>query len=169
MKWRIAAALAFGLVVAGAIFVLMPRPDPPRPPAVTFGSVTAIVTAPDGTTRELCLMLAETPEQILRGLMDVTDPSLGGHDGMLFRFPADRTGGFWMRNTPMPLSIAYVASTGQIVSTVDMRPCPDRTDCPTYPPAGPYRYAVEVPQGTLPVIGLTPGARLAPGSRGCTP
>lgn len=167
MKWRIAVALALGLAVAGAIFVLMPRAEPaPRP--VTFGSVVAVVTAPDGSTRELCLLSAETPLQVQRGLMDVTDPRLGGHDGMLFTFPADTDTAFWMRNTPMPLSIAYLASTGQIVSTVDMRPCLDGADCPSYPPTGPYRYAVEVPQGKLPAIGLTPGARLTPGSRSCT-
>ena len=54
------------------------------------------------------------------GLMTVTDPGLAGHDGMVFVYPEDSTGGYWMRNTPMPLSIVFVDAGGRIVSTTDM-------------------------------------------------
>lgn len=107
---------------------------------------------------EQCLLLAQTSEQRARGLMEVTD--LAGYPGMLFAFPADTQTGFWMRNTPTPLSIAYVDSSGAIVSTADMEPCADVPTCPSYPAAGPYRWAVEVPQGDLDGLGLTGDARL---------
>jgi uncharacterized membrane protein (UPF0127 family) len=90
--------------------------------------------------------------------MQVTDPKLGGYDGMLFHYHDDTTENFWMRNTPMPLSIAYVSHDGAIVSTADMAPCGDRDDCPNYPPAGPYRFSIEVPQGRLPALGIVDGA-----------
>jgi uncharacterized protein len=133
-----------------------------------FEEVTVTVTAPDGTTREWCLLLAATPEARERGLMFVTDPTLGGYDGMLFQFDEDGSGGFWMKDTRLPLSIAYVAADGTIVSTADMAPCPDGTErCPGYPPSGPYRYAVEVVQGRLDDLGLEGDARLEVGGRSC--
>lgn len=105
-----------------------------------------------------CLLLAQTPEERAQGLMEVTD--LAGYPGMLFVFPADSEGGFWMRNTPTPLSIAYLDADGAIVSTADMAPCDDVSTCPSYPADGPYRFTVEVPQGRLDELGLTGDARL---------
>ena len=57
-----------------------------------------------------CMLLAATQAQHNRGLMQVTDPTLGGYDGMVFRFDTDVKDRFYMRNTPMPLSIAFIAS-----------------------------------------------------------
>ncbi len=62
-----------------------------------------------------CMLLAATQSQHNRGLMQVTDPTLGGYDGMVFRFDGDdRHDRFYMRNTPMPLSIAFIASNGEV-------------------------------------------------------
>lgn len=105
-----------------------------------------------------CLLLAQTPEERARGLMEVTD--LAGYPGMLFVFPEDSEGGFWMRNTPTPLSIAYLDADGAIVSTADMDPCDDVPTCPSYPAGGAYRLTVEVPQGHLDELGLTGDTRL---------
>jgi uncharacterized membrane protein (UPF0127 family) len=127
-------------------------------PGYGFGEVALVVVEPDGTQHVLCVMTAEEAEQRARGLMEVTDESLGGYDGMLFLFPVDSSGGFWMRNTPMPLSIAYLAADGEIVSTADMEPCEDSPDCPSYPADGPYRTALEVPQGRLDDLGVVAGA-----------
>lgn len=66
----------------------------------------------------------------------------------------------WMRNTPMPLSIAYLDALGRVVFTADMEPCGDRADCPGHPPPRSYRYAVEVPRGRLAGFGLVAGATL---------
>lgn len=120
-----------------------------RSPLAGFDEVRVTVRTPIGQVLSWCLLLAQTAAQRQRGLMTVTDPALGGYDGMLFRFDSDVTGGFWMRNTPMPLSIVFIDSSGRIVSSADMKPCGDSGDCPTYPAAGPYRSAIEVPQGGL--------------------
>lgn len=122
-----------------------------------FGDFGEVVVAIDGDQH--CLLLAETPEERARGLMEVTD--FAGYPGMLFAFPADSEGGFWMRNTPTPLSIAYLDASGAIVSTADMAPCDDVPTCPSYPASGPYRTTVEVPQGELGALGLAGDARLA--------
>jgi uncharacterized membrane protein (UPF0127 family) len=99
--------------------------------------------------------------------MTVTDPTLGGYDGMLFRSDSDTDESFWMRNTPMPLSIAYVGHTGTLVSTADMQPCADSPDCELYPPAGPYRLAIEVPQGKLGALGIAEGATVVDERSSC--
>ena len=122
-------------------------------PIGDFGEVAVEV---DGTPT--CLLLAQTPTERARGLMTVTD--LSGYPGMVFVFPSDSQGGFWMRNTPMPLSIAYLDADGAIVSTADMAPCDDDPACPSYPATGPYRFTVEVPQGQLASLGLVGDARL---------
>ena len=125
-----------------------------------FGEVEIrVVEGPDGEDVVLCVLLAETPEQRQQGLMQVTDEALGGYDGMLFTFPTDDEGGFWMKDTLLPLSIAYLDAEGAVVSTSDMEPCPQETaSCPTYPASGPYRMALEVPQGGLDDIGLEEGS-----------
>jgi uncharacterized membrane protein (UPF0127 family) len=132
-----------------------------RTPLEGFGEIEIrVVEGPDGETVVLCVLHAETPEQRRRGLMQVEDPTLGGYDGMLFAYPADTDGGFWMKDTLLPLSIAYLDADGAVVSTEDMEPCPPATErCPSYPPAGPYRWALEVVQGGLAPLGLTEGGR----------
>ncbi len=133
---------------------------PGREPLPGFGEVAVRVVAVDGEGRLLCVLVADTEDQRRRGLMEVTDPTLGGYDGMLFRYPGDHTGAFWMRNTPMPLSIAYLDGRGAIVSTADMVPCRDSPSCPGYPAAGPFRSALEAPLGRLDDLGIVAGARV---------
>jgi hypothetical protein len=78
---------------------------------------------------------------------------------MVFRFPAEHQGGFWMRNTLIPLSIAYFDRSGTVVATMDMEPC--RQDpCPSYRPRARYRGALEVNQGFFDEIGLRKGWRV---------
>ena len=82
--------------------------------------------------------------------MGVTD--LGGADGMVFRWDEPTAGNFWMRDTPMPLSIAFFAADGSFVSAADMEPCLHRRptpSAPATPPPAPYQYAVEVAAGGL--------------------
>lgn len=105
-----------------------------------------------------CALLAANAVQRERGLMQVTN--LKGYAGMVFRFPVDSNGGFHMRNTPMPLSIAWFTADGAFVSAIDMAPCEDRDGCHVYDAAGAYRYALEVPQGQLAALGIGPGSRL---------
>jgi uncharacterized membrane protein (UPF0127 family) len=88
---------------------------------------------------------------------------------MVFLFPADTSSGFWMKDTRLPLSIAWYAVDGSLVSTADMDPCPEGvTDCPITTAAGRYRFAVEVPQGGLGRLGLVEGSTISLSST-CTP
>lgn len=132
-----------------------------------FERVVVRVTGDDGVEREWCFYVAATPAQRQRGLMEVT--SLGDAAGMLFRFDADTTGAFYMYRTLLPLTISWYGAGGDFVSTTDMAPCEsdDPGACPLYSPAGPYRDAVEVPQGTAPAVGLVPSSRIAATDRAC--
>jgi len=137
-----------------------------RTPLAGFGETHVTVQTPTGSL-SWCMLLAATQAQHNRGLMQVTDPTLGGYDGMLFRFSSDSKDSFYMRNTPMPLSIAFVDSSGKLVSTADMSPCEDRDGCALYNAAAPYRIAIEVPQGRLGRLGIEPGATVTDDARPC--
>ncbi|MBM3695733.1 MAG: DUF192 domain-containing protein [Actinobacteria bacterium] len=90
------------------------------------------------------VLVADEAAERERGLMGVTD--LGEARGMLFVFPEDTTAGFWMKDTPLALDIAFFAADGSLVEVMALSPC-RAAPCPTYRPAGPYRYALEVPAG----------------------
>ncbi len=139
--------------------------DPGRVRLEGFDELAVSVEADTGSFA-WCLLAALTSEQRARGLMEVTD--LQGYEGMVFVYEDDVENGFYMRNTPTPLSIAWIASDGSVVSTADMAPCEDRDGCPTYTPTGPYRYAIEVFQGRLPELGITESATVRVGGA-CAP
>lgn len=138
-----------------------------RAPLRGFGEVAATITTGTGKVCRVCLLSAVSVAQREHGLMGVTDPLLGGYDGMLFEFPGEVEGSFWMRNTPQPLSIAYFDAAGDLVSTTNMRPCGDDPTCPGYPADGPFRFALEVPQGRLPDVGVVGAATLRIDGRTC--
>jgi len=122
-----------------------------------FERVAATVTKADGETCDVCLWLADTPEQRARGLMFVTD--LGNTDGMAFVYPGPRTGNFWMKNTLMPLSIAFFGVDGGYLGEFDMEPC-TAEPCPRYRTARDFVVAVETNRGELAEIGIGPGSAL---------
>ncbi len=96
--------------------------------------------------RVLRVAVADDEAAREQGLMAVTD--LGGLDGMLFRFHATVTRTFWMKDTLVPLDIAFFDAAGRFVSATTMPLC--RVDpCPTYVAAGPYEDALEARQGSL--------------------
>ena len=138
-----------------------------RTPLRGFGEVAVTIVSGDGKVCHECLMSAFSAAQRERGLMEVEDPTLGGYDGMLFEFPTEVRGSFWMRRTPLPLSIAYFDEDGRLVSTADMAPCGDSSDCPTYPAKDQFAYALEVPQGMLEELGVIGDARLTIDARAC--
>ncbi len=98
--------------------------------------------------------VAATPQARQRGLMGRT--YLPADSGMLFVFEAPGRYCFWMHDTPLPLSIAFIDDTGRVVGFADMQP---RTDTPHCPPAE-VRYALEVAQGSFLRQRLAPGARV---------
>ncbi|MGH2780030.1 MAG: DUF192 domain-containing protein [Thermoleophilaceae bacterium] len=64
-------------------------------------------------------------------------------DGMLFVFPSPTKGGFWMKNTLVPLTIVFFDSAGAPVRRLSMTPC-RRDPCPIYEPRRTYRFALEL-------------------------
>jgi uncharacterized membrane protein (UPF0127 family) len=122
-----------------------------------FEQVAATATAADGTVCELCLWVAATGDQRARGLMYVTD--LGGPDGMIFPYDSPHTSAFWMKNTVMPLSIAFFDQGGAYLDAFDMAPC-SADPCPLYPTPENFVNAIEVPQGMLDELAIAPGSVL---------
>ncbi|MXY79411.1 MAG: DUF192 domain-containing protein [Chloroflexi bacterium] len=98
--------------------------------------------------------LADTPERRRRGLMFRERLPPGA--GMLFLFPADRRTGFWMRDTRVPLSIAFIGADGRIQEIRDLQPL-DET---IVAPADEYRWALEVVQGWFAANDVTVGDRV---------
>lgn len=93
--------------------------------------------------------LVATPSQRERGLMGRTHLPADG--GMLFVFEQPGRHCFWMRDTPLPLSIAFIDAAGRIAGLADMQP---RSEAPHCPPAD-IRYALEVRQGEFQRRGIT--------------
>ena len=79
--------------------------------------------------------------------------------GMVFRYRANNRGGYWMKNTLVPLSIAFFARDGKVLRILDMAPCREEP-CPSYDPGVPYRGALEVNKGFFDRVGLTRGWRV---------
>ena len=105
--------------------------------------------------------VADTDARRSRGLMEVTDTGLEGRQGMVFTFPSETAGGFWMRNTRIPLDIVFVRTDGSVVAIESMFPCPDSAPrCPITRPGSPYRWALEVPAGRLDALSIDLGSRL---------
>jgi uncharacterized protein len=95
-------------------------------------------------TTKLTVQVADTQEKRDKGLMFVR--KLPKNEGMLFVFSGKTYGGFWMKNTLIPLSIAFLDSDGKILKILDMVPCKE-DECPTYDPELSYHYAIEVNLG----------------------
>lgn len=118
-----------------------------------FPVKTAIIET-DADPVMLTVEVAETPEQRARGLMG--RESLPEDRGMIFIFFEEHRGGFWMKNTKIPLSIAFFDEEGEILKILDMRPC-RRDTCPVYDPGVPYWGALEVNRGAFDEWGVAPG------------
>jgi hypothetical protein len=107
--------------------------------------------------REVAVEVADTDAERQRGLMERT--SLAAGAGMVFLFPTETSGGFWMKNTLIPLSIAFYDAGGRILRILDMEPC--RGDpCPVYDPGVAYVGALEVNQGAFRRWNVSEGDRL---------
>lgn len=98
--------------------------------------------------------VARTPEQRATGLMFRRD--MGPNEGMLFVFERAGTQCFWMRNTFLPLTIAFLADDGRIVNLDDMKPQTETSHCSSEP----VRHVLEMNQGWFARRGLKPGDRL---------
>lgn len=145
MIWK----LAVGLLVLGLIFGCaagttsaqdLTKPNPTlKTVTLTSGSVKVEVE------------LARTELEQNRGLM--FRKSLADGKGMLFVFPSDQKVSFWMKNTSIPLSIAYMLSDGTILQILDLVPFSEEPR----PSERSIRYGLEVPQGWFSKVGLKVG------------
>lgn len=102
----------------------------------------------------LDVQLAQTPEQRQIGLM--WRKEMPQHEGMLFVFEQPATQCFWMRNTLIPLSAAFVADDGTIVNIADMKPLSDDSHCSEKP----VRYVLEMNVGWFAKRQLKAGYKL---------
>ena len=101
---------------------------------------------------------AENKEQLSYGLMN--RESLAEDAGMVFLFFEERTCCFHMKNTLIPLSIAFFDEEGIIVEIEDMEPCADGEECDLYGSDTPYTGALEVNQGAFERLGVQVGDRI---------
>ena len=129
-----------------------------KPAAVLIASLLLVACSPRPETavmvvggERFTVELAKTAQEQARGLMHRR--TLDARAGMLFVYPTDRRLSFWMKNTRVPLSIAFLSRDGRIVQIEDMEPL-------SLEPVGSVRsvrYALEVPQGTFRRLGLDVG------------
>jgi uncharacterized membrane protein (UPF0127 family) len=98
--------------------------------------------------------VAATPEQRGEGLMQRR--SMAGHEGMLFVFPHADRHCMWMKNTFIPLSVAFLDAEGKIINMRNMQPQSEKNHCADTP----ARFALEMNQGWFADKGIAPGAKV---------
>ncbi len=140
--------LIASVAVAGLVACTGTDQHPDRPPSeVRFEGVEAV----------LHVDVAQTPEARQRGLMGVEE--LPADHGMAFVFDGPVRSGFWMKDTLIPLSIAFVDERGRVIGVRDMYPC-EADPCPSYGVGKPYVLAVEANLGWFDDHGVEPGDRV---------
>ena len=134
--------------------------------ACSSSSTTQSATMRQGTVvfrghGRLDVRIAETEQERQTGQMNVM--ALAPDDAMAIVFDEPVTSTFWMKDTLIPLSVAFVGQDGRVVSTSDMQPC-EADPCPTYAASSPYTLAVEANLGWFADHGIVAGdpARLEP-------
>ena len=98
--------------------------------------------------------VAASPQERQTGLMHRKE--MPAHEGMLFVFEQPATQCFWMKNTLLPLTAAFVADDGTIVNLADMKPQTEDSHCS----AKPVRYVLEMNQGWFAKKAIKAGTRL---------
>ncbi|HEX2011871.1 MAG TPA: DUF192 domain-containing protein [Roseateles sp.] len=136
------ASLTLAALLAGPALA---QDSPQRLPATQLSAGMHLIQAE----------LAETADQRATGLMH--RPSMPANAGMLFVFEQAGVQCFWMKNTLLPLSIAFVADDGSIVNIADMQPLSEASHCS----ARPVRYALEMNRGWFAKRGIKAGAKLS--------
>ena len=138
-----AVALAAGLSGGPAALAQQERVNPVLPRVALTAGIHRIQAE-----------VADTPQKRQLGLMG--REKLGPNEGMLFVFEDQAVHCFWMKNTPLPLSIAFIGNDGAVVNIADMTPFSEDTHCPSKP----VRYALEMTQGWFGHKGIVAGSRI---------
>jgi uncharacterized membrane protein (UPF0127 family) len=143
-----------------ALFVVMSAaPSPAQPGKANTG--LPVIALSIGNAK-LQAEVASAPHEREIGLMHRF--SLPPDHGMLFVFETAQPQSFWMKNTYIPLSIAFIASDGTILNIEDMAP----HDLAGHWSRGPALYALEMKQGWFRQKGIAPGSKVTglPKSKG---
>jgi uncharacterized membrane protein (UPF0127 family) len=135
-------------IVAAMLAGLIAQAQEQQQPAP---GATVSITNTAGQTVDIPVEIADTPAKQEAGLMGRT--ALAADAGMLFVFDRDQPLSFWMKDTLIPLSIAFINSEGLIVDIQDMQPL-DETP---HDSAAPAKYALEVNQGFFAANGIQVG------------
>lgn len=135
-------AAAAALLAATTLVAAQPQLDLPRVP-ITAGMY------------RIDAQVASTPQQRQTGLM--FRENLPQQEGMLFVFEEPAVQCFWMKNTLVPLTAAFVADDGRIVNLADMQPQTTDSHCSE----APVRYVLEMNQGWFARKGLRKGTKLS--------
>jgi uncharacterized membrane protein (UPF0127 family) len=98
--------------------------------------------------------VARSDEERAAGLMD--RDSLAADSGMVFVFPQPTNARFWMKDTRIPLSIAFVAADGTVLDVQDMQPL----SLEAHGPGAPYLFAIEANRGWFAAHGVAAGQRV---------
>jgi uncharacterized membrane protein (UPF0127 family) len=145
------------LVALAPLLGLSCTDDPEQPETQDFQNEgTLAFLQPNGDTlRAITIDIADTDAERERGLM--RQRSLGYDQGMLFIFETVDEGSMWMKNTPLPLDIVFVAPDSQVIN-IARQTTPLSEEKIT--PAAPRKYAVEVRAGFADRFGLTDSTRI---------
>ncbi len=130
------------LIVLLVVGLFQPQVLAPEPITGTGSSIVLI--RPDGVPLRLEIEVADAPDEWRRGLMNRPVVTRG----MLFAFPDEEVRGFWMKDTLVPLDIAFFRADGTWVSSTRMAPCLVES-CPNYSSGGPAGFALELPAGEI--------------------
>jgi uncharacterized membrane protein (UPF0127 family) len=162
------ALCGFVLLACVACGRAAPTPTPTVVPAVTATPIipasptskakTIAIRKHDGSAVMLVVEVADTPESQAAGLSGRS--SLAPDAGMLFDFPSVEPIEFWMHDTLIPLSIAFVDDNRKITAIQDMQPLTDDH----HVPPGPIRYAIEANLGFFSRAGVAVGDSIDLGS-----
>ncbi len=142
-------AFAFATVLAAALAVACGGDDDGG-----FSTADIVVIGGEGEGVELTVELARTAGERNRGLMGREE--LPDNRGMLYVFPQDTEAAFWMKDTLIPLSIAFIAEDGAILDVQDMEALSEEL----HRSPQPHRYALEVNQGWFQEHGFEMGDRV---------
>src|SRR4029453_13798448 len=132
MRWPFAVTLSLTVLVACSGDSAPPDTGPMS--TVTF----------EGKQATLSVDVADDAGEQRRGLSDIEH--LPADEGMAFVWPEPVGTRFWMKDTLIPLSIAFVDEAGRVIDVLDMRPC-ESDPCPTYGVDDPYVLAIEANLG----------------------
>lgn len=153
MRRRLVTALLLLPVFLAACARSSPTVVPSPAPADASSTVRF-----SGTGAVLHVRVADTDPEREQGLMGVT--SMPPDQGMAFVFDQPTTSEFWMKDTLIPLSIAFVDASGTIVTIREMTPC-TADPCETYAADAPYVLAIEANAGWYDANGVAVGDRAA--------